>query len=164
MKIFIIWCVSTQNQYLGKICFLTYGQKCSFCVTIEEFVLIEKVLDVHGQKCVWPLWPRHSKTAISQELINGINWFFACWYKFREDKSYFSDFWAGAVKSVRILLVNRTLSLRYPKNEFINWAGFLHADNDAITLVSLIILLCIFDIQMMGFRSIPRKCSIKKCS
>ena len=33
------------------------------------------------------------KLALSQEEINGINWFLMCWYKFRKGKSYFNSFW-----------------------------------------------------------------------
>ena len=32
------------------------------------------------------------KLAVSQEQIDGMNWFFAWWCKFRKAKSYFNDF------------------------------------------------------------------------
>ena len=28
------------------------------------------------------------KSAVSQELIDGISWFFSCWYKFKKAKSF----------------------------------------------------------------------------
>ena len=30
---------------------------------------------------------------VFQKLKDGINWFFACWCKFRQAKSWFNDFW-----------------------------------------------------------------------
>lgn len=44
-----------------------------------------------GQKLVWPLWSRYSKSG-SQERIDWINWFFAPWHKLRKTKNYFSNF------------------------------------------------------------------------
>ena len=38
------------------------------------------------------------KLAVSQEWINRMNWFYACWCKFRKTKSYFSDFWVGKLE------------------------------------------------------------------
>ena len=35
----------------------------------------------------------------SQGCIVEINWFFACWYKFRKANSYFNDLWVGLVKN-----------------------------------------------------------------
>ena len=35
------------------------------------------------------------KLNVSQEWTVGINWFFAWYYKFREAKSCFNDFWVG---------------------------------------------------------------------
>ena len=32
------------------------------------------------------------KSAVTQELMDEISWFFACWYKFREAKSYFNNY------------------------------------------------------------------------
>ena len=32
------------------------------------------------------------KSAVSQEWIDELDWFFACWYKFMKDKSYFNNY------------------------------------------------------------------------
>ena len=40
---------------------------------------------------------------------DGIDLFFACWYKFRKAKSCFNDFWVGLVKNSRGLLVHESL-------------------------------------------------------
>ena len=39
-----------------------------------------------------------SEMAVSQEKIDEMNWFFACWCKFRKLKSYFNDFLVAMVK------------------------------------------------------------------
>ena len=39
------------------------------------------------------------KLTIPQEGTKGINWYSACWCKFRKTKNYFSYFWAGIVKN-----------------------------------------------------------------
>ena len=46
---------------------------------------------------------------ISQKGINGINCFFACWYKFRKAKSWFNDFWVAMIRNGHGLLVYDTL-------------------------------------------------------
>ena len=51
---------------------------------------------------------RTLKLTISQEGIDGINWFFARWCKFRKTKSYFTDFWVGMVKNGFGYLVHET--------------------------------------------------------
>ena len=38
------------------------------------------------------------KLTVSQEWIDGANWFFGCWCTFRKAKSYFNDFGLGMVK------------------------------------------------------------------
>ena len=35
------------------------------------------------------------KLTVSQKWTNGINWFSACWYKFRKGKSWLNDFFGG---------------------------------------------------------------------
>lgn len=45
----------------------------------------------------------------SQELTDGINGLFACWYKFAKAKSYFNYFWFGMVKNGYSHLVQVTL-------------------------------------------------------
>ena len=49
------------------------------------------------------------KLAVSQEWIDGMNWFFACWCKFRKAKSSFNDFWVDVVKIGCGHLVHETL-------------------------------------------------------
>ena len=39
------------------------------------------------------------KSAVSQESIYKMSWFFACWYKFRKAKSYFDNYWLGIIKN-----------------------------------------------------------------
>ena len=41
---------------------------------------------------------RALKLTLSQKWTDEINWFFACWYKFRKAKSWFNDFWMGLLK------------------------------------------------------------------
>ena len=61
------------------------------------------------QKLVWSLWSQDSKIAVSQEWIDGINWFYAYWYNFRKVKSYSSDFWVSEFKNWWDLLFHWTL-------------------------------------------------------
>ena len=61
------------------------------------------------------------KSAASQEWINVRSWFFACWYKFREGKSYFNNYWVGIVKNRWDLLDHETLK-----------SGVLHKWFDAL--------------------------------
>ena len=49
------------------------------------------------------------KLAVSKEWIDGMNWFFTCWWKFRKAKNYFNDFWVCLVKNRRGHLVHETL-------------------------------------------------------
>ena len=49
------------------------------------------------------------KLAVSQEWIDAMNWFLACWWKFKEVKSYSNDFWVGLVKNGHGHLVHETL-------------------------------------------------------
>ena len=52
---------------------------------------------------------RTLKLAVSQDVINVINWFLVCWYKFRKVKSYFNDFWLVVVTNGRVVLDIGTL-------------------------------------------------------
>ena len=45
---------------------------------------------------------RTLKVAVSQEWIDGVDWFFAWWCKFRKAKKYFSDFWVNLVMGVLV--------------------------------------------------------------
>ena len=49
------------------------------------------------------------KSAVSQEWIDELGWFFACWYKFRKVKSYFNNYWEGIVENGRDLIDHGTL-------------------------------------------------------
>ena len=48
----------------------------------------------YGQSGLWPL-----KLTVSQEGTDGINWFFACWYKFMQIKKRFKIFGVCMVKN-----------------------------------------------------------------
>ena len=61
------------------------------------------------QKCIGWAWSkmgvtilfsghRTQKVTLSQKWRDEINWFFACWYKFKKTKSWFNDFWVELVK------------------------------------------------------------------
>ena len=39
------------------------------------------------------------KLTVSQERVDGMNWLFAFWCKFKIAKSYFTDFWVGVVEN-----------------------------------------------------------------
>ena len=84
------------------------------------------VRDGCGQPDHWTL-----KLTVSQEWVDGMNWFFACCCKFRKAKSNFNDFWVDVWPVAIGLghLVHETL------NVFMNWADFLHAECDAIILI-----------------------------
>ena len=61
------------------------------------------------------------KSALSQEWIDEISWFFACWYKIRKAKSYFDNYWLCMVKNWWGLIDHGTLKLgvsHYLFNEF----------------------------------------------
>ena len=49
------------------------------------------------------------KLAVSQEWIDGINWFFACQFKLSNFKSFCDDFGVGVVKNEHGYLLNETL-------------------------------------------------------
>ena len=68
---------------------------------------------------------RTLKLTVSQKWTDGINKFFACWYKFRKAKSWFNDFWMGMVKNGHGPLVHETLKSAVS----MIWADFLNADN-----------------------------------
>ena len=49
------------------------------------------------------------KTAVSQEWIYELGWFFACLYKFMKAKSYFNNYWVDMVKNGQSLKDGGTL-------------------------------------------------------
>ena len=59
---------------------------------------------------------RTLKSALSQEEIDGINWFLMCCYKFKKGKFYFNSFWVVLVKTGRSLLGHEAL-----KSAKISW-------------------------------------------
>ena len=49
------------------------------------------------------------KLTVSQKRADGINWFLACFYKFRSAKSWFIDFRVAKFRNGHDLLVHETL-------------------------------------------------------
>ena len=79
------------------------------------------------------------KSAVSQEWIDELGGFFACWCKFMKAKSYFDNYWVGVVKTGQGLKVRGTLKFGVSHKWFdefsrlIEW--FLHADSDGILCI-----------------------------
>ena len=59
------------------------------------------------------------KSAVSQELIDELGWYFACWYKCLKTKSCFNNYCVGAVKNGWGLKDRGTLKLG--KSQMIWW-------------------------------------------
>ena len=84
------------------------------------------------------------KSAVSQEWINELGSFVACWCKFMKAKSYFNNYWVGVVKNEQGLKDRGTLKPGTSHKWFdelsrlIEW--FLHADSDGITSYSTLYL------------------------
>ena len=84
------------------------------------------------------------KAAVSQEWVNELGWFFACWYKFMKAKSYFNNYWMGVIKNGRGLKDRRILKPGISHKWFdelsrlIEW--FLHAASDGIIFYSTLYL------------------------
>ena len=49
--------------------------------------------------------------SISQDWIDKMSWFFACWCKFRKARRYFNSYWVDIVKNGWDLLDHGTLKL-----------------------------------------------------
>ena len=83
-----------------------------------------------------PLDPRTLKSIVSQEWIDELGLFFACWYKRMKVKSYVNNYWVGVVKNEWGLKDRGTLNPGMSHNWFdelrklIEW--FLHADSNGI--------------------------------
>ena len=81
------------------------------------------------------------KSAVSQEWINELGSFVACWCKFMKAKSYFNNYWVGVVKNEQGLKDRGTLKPGTSHKWFdelsrlIEW--FVHADSDGILLFAL---------------------------
>ena len=80
------------------------------------------------------------KSAVSQEWIDELGWFFACWYKFMKAKSYlaFYNYWVGVVKNGWSIKDRGTLKPDISHKWFDKTSRliglFLHADSDRILL------------------------------
>ena len=74
------------------------------------------------------------KLTVSQEWIDGMNWYFACWCKFTL-KSYFNDFWMGVVRNGCGHLVHEPRNSAVTKEFMIGFVS-LYADCEAIILRS----------------------------
>ena len=85
------------------------------------------------------------KSAVSQDWVDELGRFFACWYKFMKAKSYFNNYWVGMIKHGQGLKDRGTLKSGISQkwsdelSRLIEW--FLHADSDESST-----LFCIFDI------------------
>ena len=84
------------------------------------------------------------KSAVSQEWINELGSFVACWCKFMKTKSYFNNYWVGVVKNEQGLKDRGTLKPGTSHKWFdelsrlIEW--FLHADSNGIIFCSTLYL------------------------
>ena len=110
IKICISWRVPAQISYLEKFWFLRCGPKCSQPIRLQDF-LIDHISRRHNwiflpdyllfdtsslklkadQKLFGLAWPEMGVAShatltltVSQEWIVGMNWFFACWCKFKK--------------------------------------------------------------------------------
>ena len=123
MKIYIISYVPAQIPCLGKFLFLRYGPKCSQQIRFQYFLISDFLhVDSNSHK----VWWKHSwvvmvrnecsqsghgilNLVVSQARIDEMNWFFACWWKFRKANSYFNDFWVDMVKNRHGHLIHEIL-------------------------------------------------------
>ena len=80
----------------------------------------------HGQSGFWTL-----KLPVSEEWIHGINWFFACWYKFIQIKRCLKIFGVGMAKNRCGQCGDRTLKLTVPKEWTNGITNFLDVDTDS---------------------------------
>ena len=107
---------------------------------------------------MWPLGLGTLKSAVLQELIDEMSWFFPCWYKFRKAKSYFNNYWLNMVKNWPGFRDHGSLKLDVSHKWFdklsrvIEW--FLCTDSDGIVFGLTSNLLYIFDIYFVLILSI----------
>ena len=90
-------------------------------IDLQTLKADQKLLGGHGKKWVWSVWSHNSKI----DCISKMN-------KFSKAKIWFNYCWVGMVKNSHNLIVHGTLNLLDVKNEFLDWAGFLNADSDAV--------------------------------
>ena len=87
---------------------------------------------------------RTLKFTVSQEWIDELGLFFACWYKRMKVKSYLNNYWVGVVKNEWGLKDRGTLNPGISHNWFdelrrlTEW--FLHADSNGIIFYSTLYL------------------------
>ena len=93
----------------------------------SKIVQVGMVKNGCGQPCHGTL-----KLTVSQKRTDGINLFFACWYKLRKVKNWFKDFWMDVVKNGHDLLVHETLESVVSSEWIYELSWFLSADSDAI--------------------------------
>ena len=90
------------------------------------------------------------KSALSQEWIDEMSWFFGYWYKFTKVNSYFDIYWVGIVKNGWGLIDRRILESGVSHKWFdelrrlSEW--FLHVDSEEIIFDLMASLLCFSDI------------------
>ena len=63
--------------------------------------MIENFWGEHGQKWVCQSGDGTLKLTVFEEWTDGINWFYACWYRFTEIKRWSKSFWVYMDKNVR---------------------------------------------------------------
>ena len=80
-------------------------------IQIYKLDVDQNILSGHGQKLVWSVGHEPLNSTLSQEWTEGINWFFECCYKFRENKNYFNDFWVFVMRIEGCLKFNETLKV-----------------------------------------------------
>ena len=66
------------------------------------------------------------KSAVSQEWIDQLGWFFAFWYKFMKAKSYCSNYWVGVVNNGKGLKDRGILKPGISTNDLMNWSDQLN--------------------------------------
>ena len=76
------------------------------------------------------------KSALSQDWIDEMSWFFECWYKLRKVNSGFDNYWQGIVKNGWGLMDHGTLKSGVSHRWFDELSRFierfLHVDSDGI--------------------------------
>ena len=89
-------------------------------------------------------------SALSQEWIDEMSWFFAFWYKFKKAKSYFNNYWVSIVKIGWSFVDHGTLKSGFSHKWFDKLSrlseSFLHVGSDGIIFGLITNLLSIFGI------------------
>ena len=78
------------------------------------------------------------KLAVSYEWINGMNWFFLCWYKFKKAESYFNNFCMGVVKSGPDSWARGTL--KYAVSQWIYELSWIFDNSDNSTAIFFVLM------------------------